>query len=389
MMIADGERDQLLIQQDKDDHSSRADIEARRSNLHDSNSITADGLSDNEAHQSIIEGIGAESERLRAQYSEDSSNVDGDEVILLGWRDEEKAPIRIVRYCNAVVGENVVYCAFVPDIYSKEEIHAFHMDSKWCLIPHCQVYTGFSIAVVNGLLTTIGGYGNDNKDTNKLLSLISAEEGSDKQWTEQFPPMPSKRYNVSALCTESSLIVVGGRKGNGVCLKTVEVMNTDTRQWHSTNPLPERLSCSSMTICDDRIYLLGGVDKHGKWTHSVYSCSPATLLIALGGRVVRALSRSNSQCNDTWTKVADLPVIQATAVSLFDQLIAVGGCDSSNEPTADIRRYDTTTNTWEVISRMATPRRRCLAAVLPDNQLMVVGGFMCDDEIADSVEFGE
>ena len=33
------------------------------------------------------------------------------------------------------------------------------------------------------------------------------------------------------------------------------------------------------------------------------------------------------------------------------------------------------TNTWEVIGHMTTPRWNCVAAVLPNNQLMVVGGY--------------
>ena len=40
-----------------------------------------------------------------------------------------------------------------------------------------------------------------------------------------------------------------------------------------------------------------------------------------------------------------------------------------------ILMYNTRTNFWEIISQMTTPRQRYLVAVLPHNQLMVVGGF--------------
>ena len=36
--------------------------------------------------------------------------------------------------------------------------------------------------------------------------------------------------------------------------------------------------------------------------------------------------------------------------------------------------YNPDSDSWEVISHMATPRYLCFAAVLPNNQLMVVGG---------------
>ena len=56
------------------------------------------------------------------------------------------------------------------------------------------------------------------------------------------------------------------------------------------------------------------------------------------------------------------------------QLLAVGGEDSDGEETTAIHMYNTTTNSWEIISHMATPRSKSLVAVLPYNELMVVGG---------------
>ena len=88
--------------------------------------------------------------------------------------------------------------------------------------------------------------------------------------------MPSKRCYVGALCTGTALIVVGGYKG----IKTVEVLESiSTRQWHTAAELPRSMNFSSMTICGDHIYLLGGCDKDDKGTKSVYSCSLTTLLL--------------------------------------------------------------------------------------------------------------
>ena len=198
--------------------------------------------------------------------------------------------------------------------------------------------------------------------------------------------MPTRRYNVSALCIGTALIVVGGKKDNSMALKTVELLNTSTRQWHTATDLPNPLSCSPLTVCGDRIYLIGESDKDMKCIQSVYSCSLTALLLSVRSGLIRARSRSSS--SDMWTRVADLPVVRSTAVSLDGQLIAVGGRDSNGKATSDIHRYSPSSNSWEVISHMATPRSLCLAAVLPDNQLMVVGGWIYDDKITDSIEFG-
>ena len=107
-----------------------------------------------------------------------------------------------------------------------------------------------------------------------------------------------------------------------------------------------------MTVCGDRIYLLGGGDKDAIFTQSVYSCSLTALLLSIRSGLVRALFRSNS--SDMWTRVANLPVSPSTAVSLYGQLIVVGGRDSNGKATSDIQKYSPSTNSWEVISHMVS-----------------------------------
>ena len=318
----------------------------------------------------------------------DMSEADGKTKIKLRWREgENMAPFAMSMYCDAVVRKGVVYCKEVTSGVGNDRMYAYHTTThKWSLIPHCPVYRGFTLANVNGTLATVGGYGHDGKDTNKLFSLTAADgENREKSWIEDFPPMPTQRCNVSTTCTGTALIVVGGEKGDGVVLKTVEILDTSTQQWYIATELPQALSRFSMTVCGDRIYLLGGKFQSGQWTQSVYSCSLSTLLMSHRSRIARALSLSCA--DDAWIRVSDIPVIRSTAVSLHGQLIAVGGDDSDNKPTSDIRRFVPSTNSWEVIGHMAIPRCRCLAAAFDDNQLMVTGGWDNDAKEIDSVEF--
>ena len=76
-----------------------------------------------------------------------------------------------------------------------------------------------------------------------------------------------------------------------------------------------------------------------------------------------------------WKKVAAPPVKHTAFVSVRGlRLLAIGGEDTNEEPTTAVHMYNPTTDSWEVISHMGTRRRQCVAAVLPNNQLMVVGG---------------
>ena len=76
-----------------------------------------------------------------------------------------------------------------------------------------------------------------------------------------------------------------------------------------------------------------------------------------------------------WQKTADIPVAQSTVITLYAQLLAVGGRDSDSKSTAAIYMYDPVKNSWTVISYTALPRYQSLVAVLPGDKLMVVGGF--------------
>ena len=62
------------------------------------------------------------------------------------------------------------------------------------------LYACSTLAILNGLPTTIGG-----DLTNKLMSLTKGGK-----WAEKFPQMPTKRYFVAAVCTGTALIVAGG-----------------------------------------------------------------------------------------------------------------------------------------------------------------------------------
>ena len=213
--------------------------------------------------------------------------------------------------------------------------------------------------MVNSFLTAIGGVTSNSEVTNSLLSL------TDNKWTKHFPPMPTKRWLTAAVCSGRSLVVAGGVGERSKNLSTVEVMNTETLQWSTPSSLPHPLYCGSAKLCGDQVYMMGGFDQNDKPSKSVFTCSLAALLQSC---------HPQSQGPEVWHQLADTPVTFSTCASLHGRLLAVGGDDSDDKQTTAIHMYNTTTNSWEVISHMATPRRRCLVAVLPHNELTVVGG---------------
>ena len=102
----------------------------------------------------------------------------------------------------------------------------------------------------------------------------------------------------------------------------------------------------------------------------MYTCSESVFTLIHKSFLARLWNRHTG----VWKKIAAPPVVEITCVSIHGRLLAIGGKGSDKQPTTAIHMYTPTTDSWEVISHMGTPRWNCIAAVLPDNQLMVVGG---------------
>ena len=301
--------------------------------------------------------------------------------IKLRWRDGGRAPCTIWGEAVAVNGSVAYFRPGGLDQYTVLTYDsAKNNRSELPKCPNCD----FSLAMVNNLLTAIGGTTpNGDQCTSSLLSL------TDMIWTERFPPMPTKRWLTAVVCCGRSLVVAGGIGEGFKNLSTVEVMDTETLQWSTASSLPHPLHQATATLCGDQIYMLGGFYRSNKSSKSVFTCSLTALLQSFqsksGSLGPRMKTLSLASGPKVWRQLADIPVVNSVCASLHGHLVAVGGDDPDGKTTA-IHMYNTTTNSWEVISHMATPRSQCLVAVLPHNKLMVVGGFAPSGSTTDSVE---
>ena len=310
-------------------------------------------------------------EGQRQEEVEASGAASSGGSIKLTWRDGGRAPRKMVGEVAAVEGSVAYFRS--GDVYSKGLVAYKLATNEWSELSKCPNY-GFSLAVVNSFLTAIGGKTPNYKVIDSLLSL------TDNKWTDQFPPMPTKRWLTAVVCSGKSLVVAGGIGEGDKKLSTVEVLNTETLQWSTASSLPHPLFRSSLTLCGDQVYMLGGWDQNGEKSKSVFTCSLAALLQSCQPQSQKARLKALSHANrpKVWHQLADIPVTLSTCASLHGRLLAVGGDDMAGRITTAVHTYNPPTNSWEVISHMATPRTQCLVALLPHNELMVVGGRTLD-----------
>ena len=294
----------------------------------------------------------------------------------LKWRDGPPTPSESCGYSVAVSGD-MVYCR---DCVSDTKVLMFNSGTEqWTVLPKCPKEY-FSIAVVNGQLTAIGGKHSETA-TNTLLSLSQDKPDiSQQKWLEQLPPMTYCRSSTAVTTTNTSLIVAGGQEP-GVKKTEVEVMDTQTLQWTTVASLPLPLSHAKATICGDRLYLGGGFSSGGA-SKSVLECEVKELLQSQPQSLASRIGLSRRP--QVWREVAPLPVTLSSLVTFQDHLLAVGGeviivgGVRAADYTSEVREYDSATNSWNVISQMRVQRCWPLAVVLPNNTLMVCGGLISE-----------
>ena len=282
----------------------------------------------------------------------------------LTWREGKPTPEEMTSlYGAAVVHGNTALFSRGYNVYSYRVT-----EDEWTRLPPCK-YRDSALAVVNDQLTTIGGWVPATVPTNSLLSLSGSPPV--QRWEEVLPPMPTERLLLAAATTPTHLVVAGGNRGLVDPLSTLEVLSTETLQWSTASSLPKALADIQMIFCDGHFYLSTTENK-------VYSCSVEDLL-------------SSSGSDSVWTGLARIPVpYYSSLASVRGRVLALGGAESGfgENPTGAIHCYDVATNSWSAIGEMPTPRYRPLAAVLPSNELVVVGGDISVTETCTITEIG-
>ena len=292
------------------------------------------------------------------------------------WIDRGRAPNDMARGAAVVDGNMAYFMSWDGQTCSYNS-----STQKWKQLPMCPcVFSG--LAVVRGYLTAIGGR-KGSAILNELLALRVNLVVMDQKWVGYFPPMPTKRSHTAAVTTIQHLIVAGGENGSNR-LDTVEVLDIETLVWSTAASLPHPYSYASATICGDQLYILG---EHEKVAFGS-SREPQVVLASSLTQLLHSCHETLS--NSVWHGIADIPVYRSTCATINGELIAVGGLDAKFNTTSAVRKYNPTTDSWDIITSMPTARYRCLVAVLPANEMMVVGGMInvydCDPLIIGEVE---
>ena len=228
--------------------------------------------------------------------------------------------------------------------FGSRDVFAYDSEKDdWSKLPEYP-QSDFGLAVINNLLTAVGGWQDGLFSgfwTNRLVSFNGSK------WVSVFPPMPTKRYWLAVISAQNYLIAAGGLGVGGVgeghtALSTVEVMNIATREWYTAASLPEPVYEMLATVCGGRLYLLGGEDMNLHSIRAVFTCTLDSLLHSC-----HPPSQTPPHTNEAgvWQRIADVPMLDSTCTTLNGRVLAVGGVDSHGTPTAYVYMYTVQTQT--------------------------------------------
>ena len=232
---------------------------------------------------------------------------------------------------------------------------------KWATLPPYRAY-GFAMTAINNQLVLVGGSEHGHK--NKVVGVWDADN---KQWTHPYPEMHTARWICSAVVHNEWLVVAGGHSASGALLSSVEVMNTNIKQWYAGPPTPIPWFFMKTATVGDECYFMGGYNATGSRapTNTVYSVSLSAL--------TTGLNSSTKKGQKIWKEISGLQTTNSTPLSISGSLLTVGGMDKDRKAVTAIHLYQPDTGEWVKVGDLPTPRSHCTCAMITDRELLVCG----------------
>ena len=214
--------------------------------------------------------------------------------------------------------------------YYSTSIHQYDSDPQQWIHPPDLPYNNSNLVIADNKLTSVGG---------KHYS-----GGGAAGW--KVDSVGYKRFDTAVVYSGHSLIVTGGHDGCNA-LAVVEVLDVATQQWSTACSLPYPFTQATISICGERLYMLGGKNQT-ELTYSVLTCSVSELLRSCQTQLLAGKHLSPST-NTIWQYRADTPLKASSCTILCGQLVVV---DENHKKTTSISAYDEATESWKAIVDM-------------------------------------
>ena len=185
--------------------------------------------------------------------------------------------------------------------------------------------------------------------------------------------MPTARVCATAVGYHSMLIVVSGAakvESKLTVLSTTELLDTTNGCWYTCNNLPSPHKQMKAAMMNDKLYLLGGVDKDLEASLRMFVASLDII--------------STHQLN--WRSAPNTPWCGSAPVVVYSKfLLTVGGWQQSC--TSEVCIFNPSSVQWKHLTNIPAAGSTPVAVDVADN-ILVIGGMTNQDKISNTIWIG-
>ena len=256
------------------------------------------------------------------------------------------------------------------------QVYVYNINcNQWGQLPPSGHYYG-TPHIIGGRLAIIGGR---LSATKKMTNKVSTFDEDSQTWTSYYPDLLSVRSKAGVVSHLQQVIVAGGGRHTAedddtpVILDDIEVFNwIENSHWRKVSiNLPVPMWAFTPIISDGDLIIVGFSGANMKRYKVSYKLPVANIIMMI--------SSYNQQHNSTskWTELTaaihdfSTPVF---ALSPFPLVVAGGENETGTIPTADIKMYNNSNNSWKNIGSLSSARSRAAIAAVYNNAIIITGG---------------
>ena len=249
-----------------------------------------------------------------------------------------------------------------PDNDTHYHVYCYNITTdQWEQLPPPGHYRGI-LQMIDGKLTVIGGRDTTNMSVMRATNKVSTFINND--WTDHFPNLLRARGRPGVVSHSEYVIVAGGYRDEDTDHNDIEILNTtQPYQWVITNILlPEPMWAIFPTISDNKIIIVGYSISKSR-TNRVYQL-PVDIITS---------STTTSNQPVQWMKLPSAPHSFTITIPNSHPPVIMGG-KVQGVPTSDVAMLDESTNKWNTVSSLSSPRFHVAVVPIDSDTILVLEG---------------
>ena len=259
---------------------------------------------------------------------------------------------------------------------AKHQVYVYDINiDQWGQLPPSGHYYGVP-HIIGAKLVIIGGRLFANK---KRTNKVSTFDEDSQTWTSYYPDLLSVRSKPGVVSHLEHVIVAGGGLDNGIEQDDIEVLNwIENLHWRKVFiKLPVLMYAFTPTITSDDHLLIVSYSGAEMTKHKeAYKIPIADITASID-------QQHKSHKLTKWTKLTAADHWFLSLVPRLSPPVVVGGMDITGTiPTADIKMFDSSNNSWKKIGSLSSARSAVAVAAVYNNAIIIIGGCTKGDNMS-------